>query len=563
MATATATPVSAPVIKTAAVEVLGIVSRKDIQEAKYGGTIRGLIYSISNSLDPTELTGPADYTNGIFDRLLEWNPLDPTEAIPDLAESWKVDSAGKTYTFTLRKGVKWHDGAPFTSADVDTTFAYWKHAWDTYKKTQRIGGFLFPLVESYRAIDDYTFEVKLKGPASQFISIMASAHYNIYPKHKLDPFLKLTKFDPVYTGDQRPPVGTGPFKYGKYTQGVSMSWVRNDAYWRKDFEGKALPYLDGYSGLIMENAELQYAAIRTGQLDYHPGWPAISASKAASLKEALGDRIQLQRGSALLEEGFIINMGAKWSVAKQRDFRWALNLLLNRDEFYDLVFQKEVLSARVLDSRVWPAYALPDEEAAKAPWVKADPAGRQAEAKRLLDGLGIVPKDFPEIMFVQGNRGFYCAEAELAALQFTRFGFKTKVQCPISSAANAIIQAGDYHLSANASGVPVPDATVALQQNYWPASADEITWVTPDGAAAPAQLRVIEFLKKASFTLDAVEKQRALWEVQRILYGEDTPVFDLGWSNTIAPSYSYVRGLTTYSGIYEPRVREYTWMEKH
>ena len=556
-----ATPNLTPVVETGAREILGVVSQRDIKEAKYGGTLRGFIYASTTSLDPVDLTGPSgdDYTGGLFDRLLEWSPFDPSKSIPDLAESWSVDSTGTVYTFKLRPGVQWHDGTPFTAADVEATFSYWQYTWEKYKKTQRVGGFIVPLLKSYRAVDDMTFEVTLKGTASNFISIVTSAHYNIYPKHKLAPFLKLTKFDPVYTGDERPPVGTGPFKYGKFIPGVSMEWVKNDAYWRKDPEGRKLPYLDATRAVVIEDNTTSFAAFRVGQIDFYTPFPILTAEQGRSLDNTLKDKIVVVRGSALLNEGLTFNQASS-PAARERDFRWALNLIIDREEFKDRVFQGEVLSARVLDSRVWPAYVLPESEIAKSPWVKADP-GRVAEAKRLLTGIGVTPETYPEIVILARNTGFYCKQAELAALQLKHAGFVTKVECPSASVGSAFALEGKFGLNAQANGTTVPDPIISMQQRYQPVG-DFIAWINKDKGAAAAQIKVNKLLEQASGSLDPKEIQAALWEIQRVLYFEDSPNIDLGWSNTIVPVYKYVRGLTTYSGLYEPQIREYTWLNR-
>ena len=560
----TAPVASAPAIQAAAVEILGVVSQRDIEEAKYGGVLRGFIYTQANSLDPVELTGPIgdDMTGGLMDRLLEWDPFDPTSAIPDLAVSWSQDSTGIVYTFKLRDGVKWHDGVPFTANDVEATFDYWFHAWNSFRKTQRVGGFLVPLVDSYRAVDGSTFEVTLKAPANQFIPILASTHYNIYPKHKLEPFIGLENFDPVYTGDGRPPIGTGPFTYKKYVPAISMEWSRNDDYWRKDSKGRDLPYLDGYKGFVIEDNTLSFAAFKTGQIDFYTPFPILTEKEARDLKDSLGDKISIVRGSALLNEGIQFNMGG-WAPGAERDFRWALNLIIDRDEMNDVVFDGAIASARILDPRIWPAFSLPEAEVLTSPWVKPRTDETYAEARRLLTGLGFDPETFPPIELLARNTAFYCLEAELAALQLKRFGFKTTVDCPSSSVGSALAREGKYQLNPQANGTTVPSPIIALQQRYQLNGAASFrNWNTPTGSESPAQAKVNALIEQATSALDPTKLQGILWDVQRVLYFEDSPNIDLGWTSTVVPVYNYVRGLTTYSGLYEPQVREYTWLDK-
>jgi ABC-type transport system substrate-binding protein len=575
-AQATQAPVATPIATAAptaepdfgAVNVAGkatgfVVTERDIEEAKYGGTIRGFLYNEAVSLDPTALTGPtgSDIAGGIYDNLIHWNPFNPSETRPELAESWSVDDAGKVYTFKLRKDVKWHDGMPFTAADVEATFNYWTHAWNTYKKTQRVGGYITPLMESWRAVDQNTFEVTLKAPASQFVSIIASAHYSIYPKHKVDPFLELTSYDPIFTGDERPPVGTGPFKYDNYTHGVGMTWTRNDSYWRQDPQGRSLPYLDAVSEVLIMNDQTSFAALRVGQIDFWTPYPQMRASQVRSLEKALGDKIRVYRGPSLLLEGMNINMGDTWLPARERDFRWALNLIIDRDEFYERVFETEILSGRILDSRVWPGFALPEEEQMKSPWRNPDLKARHAEAKQLLDGLGFDPKTFPTIRVVGRASSFFCDYSELVGVQLNNYGFDAKVTCPSSAAKRAITTTGKYALSGQGTGTTVPDAIIAMQNRY----ENKIgynEWVGVDGKMAAASAKIVGLIADASFALDPAGKQKALYDIQRVIYFEDVPNIELGWSNALVPVWAHVRGMTLYGGSYEPRVQAYTWLDK-
>lgn len=565
----TATPVPTPALTPvfAAVNVgvgpVGIVTQKDIAEAKYGGTIRGFLYNEAVSLDPTDLTAPpgVDIAGGFYDNLIQWDPFKPSETRPVLAESWAVDSSGKVYTFNLRKDVKWHDGTPFTAGDAEATFNYWTYAWNKYKKTQRVGGYITPLMASWRAVDQNTFEVTLKAPASQFVSIIASAHYKIYPKHKLDPFLKLSTYDPVFTGDERPPVGTGPFKYDKYTHGVGMTWKRNEAYWMKDPQGRALPYLDAVSEVLIVNDQTSFAALRVGQIDFWTPYPQLNAGQVNSLEKSLGDKIVVYRGPSLLLEGMNLNMGSTWLPGRERDFRWALNLIIERDEFYARVFQKEILSGRIMDSRVWPAYALPEEEAMKSPWRNPDLKARHAEAKRLLDKLGLDPKTFPEILVVGRASSFFCDYSELIGVQLNNFGFKATVSCPSTAAKTAITNVGAYHMSGQGTGTTVPDPIIAMQNRY-ESKTGFAEWVGTDAKPSPAQTKISRLVEEASFAIDPAGKQRALWDIQRVIYFEDSPNVELGWSNALVPFWKHVRGLTLYGGSYEPRVQPYTWLAR-
>lgn len=184
----------------------------------------------------------------IFDGLLEYdNDLKPQ---PSLAESWKVSDDGKTVTFNLRKGVTWHDGKPFTSADVKFSLL------SVIKEFHPQGrGNLGPL-SSVDTPDDFTVVLHLDHPYIPLMRALHSLSVPIVPKH-------------VYEGtDFRnnpanlQPIGTGPFKYAEWVKGSHVRLTRNENYWRP---GK--PYLDAVVFRFISDAATRAAGIESGEID--------------------------------------------------------------------------------------------------------------------------------------------------------------------------------------------------------------------------------------------------------------------------------------------------------
>jgi peptide/nickel transport system substrate-binding protein len=156
---------------------------------------------------------------------------------PDLAESWEVSADGKTYTFDLRKDVKWHDGESFTSEDVSFTY----HAallpdagstWSSWAKSI-VGGMDYQegkteAAEGIKVLDDYTIQFDLNDPSAEFLPVFVAAFW-VMPAHPFegidDPaeWLKL----PVAT---EKPIGTGPFKMTEYVVDQHIIFDRFDDY---------------------------------------------------------------------------------------------------------------------------------------------------------------------------------------------------------------------------------------------------------------------------------------------------------------------------------------------
>ena len=197
---------------------------------RYGGILNWFDYG-----DPARLDVHAESplvvqqaTAGVYSGLLHRDPDDPTKIAPDLAERYTVSADGKTYTFHLRKGVKWHDGQPFTSADVKATF---DRVLNPDFKSPKCGATLKPLVAGTEIVDPHTFQVRLKAPAPEpFLGAVASAWCRIAAKHVLEKFGDLNKPEAQ--------IGTGPFKFKKYERGSVIEWEKNKDYF---IPGPAVP----------------------------------------------------------------------------------------------------------------------------------------------------------------------------------------------------------------------------------------------------------------------------------------------------------------------------------
>jgi peptide/nickel transport system substrate-binding protein len=171
-------------------------------------------------------------------------------AEPELATSWTVSPDGKTLTFKLRDGVKWHDGQPFTSADVQYTF-------QTLAPLHPRASAVFQNVASITAPDPLTVVVTLKKPYGPFIDFLTADNVGIQPKHLY------AGTDPLRNPYNQKPVGTGPFMFKSWTPGQTITLVRNPNYWQK---GK--PYLDRLMFQIMPDANARVAALQAGDIDY-------------------------------------------------------------------------------------------------------------------------------------------------------------------------------------------------------------------------------------------------------------------------------------------------------
>lgn len=167
--------------------------------------------------------------------------------IGNLAESWEISKDNLTITFRLRKGVKWHDGQPFTAHDVMYTY---KITVDPNTPTAYAGD--FQLVKEARVIDDYTFQVRYGKPFAPALISWGSA---ILPRHLLEG--KDISASPLI----RKPVGTGPFMFKEWLSGDRVILTANPDY----FEGR--PRLDRYMMRIIPDSATMFLELKQHGVD--------------------------------------------------------------------------------------------------------------------------------------------------------------------------------------------------------------------------------------------------------------------------------------------------------
>jgi len=197
------------------------------QAQEYGGTVVQLTYPEPHTLAPynnTSLAVPqvtAKIYEGLLDYDLDMNPQ------PGLAAAWEIAEDGKSITFHLQEGVRFHDGQPFTSEDVRFTFM------EVLKKHHPRGIVFLGVLEDVETPDALTAIFRLSDPAPYLIMALSAADSPILPQHIF------SQGDLQNHPNANLPIGTGPFKLVEWRRGSLIRLDRNADYWR---EGK--PYLD-------------------------------------------------------------------------------------------------------------------------------------------------------------------------------------------------------------------------------------------------------------------------------------------------------------------------------
>jgi peptide/nickel transport system substrate-binding protein len=206
--------------------------------------------------EPTSLTaaitsagGPQYVSTKIFDGLLSYTP--DLKPMPRLALSWETAPDNLSLTLKLRPGVKWHDGKPFTSADI----AY--SVLEVWKKYHSRGRSTYANVTAVDTPDPLTAIIRLSKPAPYILNALASNESQVVPRH-------------IYAGKEvlsnpanNAPIGTGPFRFTRWERGQFIQLERNPDYWDA---GK--PHLDGIIFRLLGDSAAQAAGLETGEIQF-------------------------------------------------------------------------------------------------------------------------------------------------------------------------------------------------------------------------------------------------------------------------------------------------------
>ena len=239
----------------------------------------------------------------------ETNQPDKTRS---LAENWAVDTTGKIWTFTLRQGVKFHDGKAFTSRDVKFTFDRLR---DPKVGAATVG--MYSNIVSIATPDDLTAVFTLKNPNPDFLKDFGDYHAIIEDADNKD-FTK--NFN-----------GTGPFMVKSYIPEDRITFVKNPNYWMKDADGSQLPYLDGMEFIFLSDPSAQVEALRGGQVDYLIYLPTEAVPTLKENKDVV-------LYNAPSTATYVIHMRSDRKPASDVRVRQALKLATDRKAILDGAF---------------------------------------------------------------------------------------------------------------------------------------------------------------------------------------------------------------------------------
>ena len=372
---------------------------------QYGGTW----HRLATTGGDTQVNGRLAYENP-----LRWTK-DANEVIPNVCKSWEISPDGKVFTFTLRKGMKWSDGHPFTADDY--MFYLNDHNGNSELATT-VPSWLRPGGEMYTAekIDDYTWRISFGAPAGIFLLYLASNHglsFMQFPKHfcqqyhvdyvakeTLEKMAKDAGFEfwyQLYNNKRSQSGGGNPdcpviFAWKVTVPAPKMPVVaeRNPYYWKVDTAGNQLPYIDRIEFMLVESAPIINMRAMAGEVDMQlrhmtfDNYPLFMDNREQGDYRILG----WSRGyitDSMIQPNIMHLDPVMRQIIGDKRFRWALSLGMNREEIIESVFLGVTEPNQISPTPTSPFYW---EEQAKN-MLEHDPA----RANAYLDEMGLTERD--------------------------------------------------------------------------------------------------------------------------------------------------------------------------
>jgi peptide/nickel transport system substrate-binding protein len=303
----------------------------------------------------------------LFDQHVPQNSLQ--SIVPDLATAWSLNDDKTELKFVLRQGVKWHDGKPFTAADVKCT---WDLLLGTASEKLRVN----PRKSWYLNLDkvtpsgDYQAIFHLKRPQPALLSLLASGWSPVYPCH-------------VPARDMRTkPIGTGPFKFVEFRPNEVVKTGRNPDYWKP-----GRPYLDGIEWHIMPDRSTRNLSFIAGKFDvispYGTTVPLLQDIKS-----------QVPQANCVMTSTNVsrnVIMNPEKPPFDKSEVRRAVGLTLDRKAFIDIIGQGEADIGATMLPPPEGLWGMPPDMLKTLPGYDPDTAKNRAEARKIMEKLGYGP----------------------------------------------------------------------------------------------------------------------------------------------------------------------------
>lgn len=447
----------------------------------------------------------------LFDQHKRQNTLDGI--VPELATAWKWSEDGKKLTFTLREGVSWHDGKPFTSADVKCTFDLLAGtAPENFRLNFRKGW--YTNIESVAATTPHEVVLTLKQPQPALLGLLASGFTPMYPCHVPPSAMR------------RNPIGTGPFKFAEYKPNQGLRMVRNPNYWKP-----GLPYLDAIEWTIIPNRSTAILAFVAGKFDlffpYEISVPLVQDVKN-QMPDAVCDVSPLNVAANLL-----MNPVPPFDNI---EVRRAVAMAIDRQEFISTLTQGHGDSGGAMQPGPEGVWGMPAEMLRDLPGYGPDVAKSREEARKILTAHGISAEKRLKLKLSTRNIPTYRDASVILISQLKEIFIDAELEIVETAQWVPRLVKRDYQFALSQVGNGVDDPDQNYPENYACGARTYMDYCNKDLDAMVA---------RQSVETDPARRRQLAWEVDRKITNE-----------AVRPMIYYLRGAT----CWRPEVKNLTIM---
>jgi peptide/nickel transport system substrate-binding protein len=458
------------------------------------------------------------------------NSLD--SIVPDLAESWAWSGDNKTLSFKLRQGVKWHDGKPFTSADVKCTFdMLMGKSPQKFRKNPRKSW--YNQVADVTTNGDFEAAFNLKRPQPALLALLASGYTPIYPCH-------------VSPAEMRThPIGTGPFKFVEFKANESIKLTRNPDYWKK-----GLPHLDGIEFTIIPNRSTAILAFVAGKFDMT--FPTgISIPLLKDIKTQAPNAICVVEPTNV-STNIIVNSSAP--PFDSLDIRRAMALALDRKAFISILFEGQADVGGTMLPPPQGLWGMPKEMLETIPGYGPDVHANRDEARKLMQKAGYGPEKHLAVKVSTRNIADYRDPAVILIDQLKDIYIDGELDVVETANWFPKVARKDYALGLNLTGNAVDDPDQSFYENYSCHSERNYTnYCNPE---------IEKLFDQQSQETDLAKRKKLVWEIDKQLQ-EDVarPIIFHGRQGSCWQP--YVKGITIMvNSSYNGYRYEDVWLDK-
>ena len=430
---------------------------------------------------------------GVFNNLVMYDQHvaqnSPRSIVPDLATAWAWNEEGTELTLPLRQGVKWHDGKPFTAADVKCTFDLLQgKASDKLRINPRKSW--FSNVAEVTTKGDHEVAFHLNRPQASLLGMLATGWTPIYPCHVSPQQMRLH------------PIGTGPFKFSEFRPNETIKVVRNPDYWKP-----GRPYLDGIEYTIIKDVSTRLLAFIAGQHDVYFG---VTIPQLKDVRAQAPQAI-CESSTPNVARNMLVNR--RVPPFDNPDLRRAMSLSLDRKAFNDIINEGQGVIGAVMQPPPDGLWGMTPEMLAALPGYGPDVAMNRVEARKIMEKLGYGPDKRLAFTLSTRNTAGYRDPAVILISQLKEIYIDAELDPVDTTQWYPRLTRKDFKVALNVTETAIDDPDPAFYENYVCGAQRNYTdYCNPE---------VDKLVDGQSMETDFEKRKRLVWAIERKLAEDD------------------------------------------